>query len=87
MIQNCGEPFVTHINKPKFVECIDEVLAFANTQPVVRERILDVLAGAVYKYRDRDDGRHGYAALWRKVRDGKPEKVNVEKSPGFSSQC
>ncbi|KDQ17109.1 hypothetical protein BOTBODRAFT_53695 [Botryobasidium botryosum FD-172 SS1] len=74
MIRKCEEPFLKEINRSKFLDGLDEVLSSPNTQPVVRERLLDVLAGAAFQFRDRDDGRHGYISLWRRVRpDGKPE--------------
>lgn len=47
------------------------------TSPVVRERLLDVLASAAYTY-GRNPGKEGFAQTWKRVRPSwKAEEVRI----------
>ena len=51
----------------KFLENLEEVINSEATSPVVRERLLDVLASAAFVY-GKKPGKEGFASTWRKVR-------------------
>jgi hypothetical protein len=51
----------------KFLENLEDVINAEATSPVVRERLLDVLASAAYVY-GKKPGKEGFASTWRKVR-------------------
>jgi hypothetical protein len=48
MIRNCNEVFMTQCSSKKFLETLEDVLQSPKTTPVVRERLIEVLAGATY---------------------------------------
>ncbi len=48
MLMNCSEVFITQCSSRKFLETLEDVIHNARTSPVVRERLLEVLAGAAY---------------------------------------
>jgi hypothetical protein len=75
MLLNSSEAFVNQCLKNKFLETLDDVLTSQRTSPVVRERLLDVLAGAAHaSYKNES----GFRVLWRKVKPaGKPEEVGL----------
>lgn len=51
----------------KFLENLEDVINAESTSPVVRERLLDVLASAAYVY-GKKPGKEGFSSTWRKVR-------------------
>ena len=58
----------------KFLDTLEEVLLSGGTSPVVRERLLDVLAAAAFTH--PGNGKEGYRVLWRKVKPPhKPDEV------------
>jgi len=65
--------------KSKFLDTLEDVLTSQRTSPVVRERLLDVLAAAAYassgtSYKNESTFR----VLWRKVKPtGKPDEVGL----------
>jgi hypothetical protein len=48
MLNNCNEPFAVQCGSRKFLEVIEDILTAKSTSPVVRERLLEVLAGATF---------------------------------------
>ena len=48
MLTNSGELFMAQCASRKFLETLEDVLQASKTSPVVRERLLEVLAGAAY---------------------------------------
>ncbi|KAI0309899.1 hypothetical protein OF83DRAFT_1166758 [Amylostereum chailletii] len=79
MLRNASETFVHQCMTRKFLENLEDVLTASRTSPVVRERLLDVLAAAAYASSPRDANNHGrndgFRHLWRKVRpSGKPDE-------------
>jgi hypothetical protein len=79
MLRNSSELFVHQCAKNKFLDTLDDVLTSQRTSPVVRERLLDVLAAAAYASSGtphKNDS--GFRLLWRKVKPvGKPDEVGL----------
>jgi len=74
MLRNCTSTFITAASGRKFLDALEDVLASSSTSPVVKERLLDVLAAAAYTHPGTT--KEGYRALWRKVKPpGKPDEV------------
>lgn len=48
MLRNSNELFVHQCTSRKFLDILEDVLTSTRTSPVVRERLLDVLAAAAY---------------------------------------
>jgi hypothetical protein len=48
MVNNCSELFLDQCSSRKFLDTIEDLLTSNRTTPVVRERVLDVLAGTTY---------------------------------------
>ncbi|KAI0688491.1 hypothetical protein BC835DRAFT_306317 [Cytidiella melzeri] len=48
MIRNCQDTFMVQCSQKKFLETLEDVLQSQKTSPVVRERLIEVLAGAAY---------------------------------------
>jgi len=54
------------------METVEYVILSSTTSPVVRERLLDVLAGAAFTF--HDPGKEGFQSTWKRVRPpNKPE--------------
>ncbi|KAI0668846.1 hypothetical protein C8Q78DRAFT_212551 [Trametes maxima] len=71
MLRNCSQRFIVQCTSRKFIDTLDDVLNSSRTSPVVRERLLEVLAAAAYA--NEPDG--SFKTLWRKVRPpDKPEE-------------
>ena len=63
--------------QPKFLDALENVLNSQSTLPVVRERLIDVLSGAVYASSGTSyQGVSGFGVLLRKVKSAeKPDEV------------
>lgn len=78
MLRNSSELFTHQCAKSKFLDTLEGVLTSQRTSPVVRDRLLDVLAAAAYAssgafYEDLSN----FGVLWRKVKPvGKPDTVS-----------
>lgn len=59
--------FLRETSGRKFMEAVEDVLTNPKTEPVVRERLRDVLSGATFHYTS-GDRKHPYAMLWRKLK-------------------
>ena len=79
MLRNSSKSFVQHCAKREFLETLEDVLNSERTSPIVRERLLAVLAAAAYassKMSFQDIS--GFGVLWRKVKPaGKPDEVGL----------
>jgi hypothetical protein len=77
MLRNSSELFVYQCAKKKFLDVVEDVLTSQLTSPVVRERLLDVLAAAAYASSGTSHkNESGFSLLWRKVKPaGKPDEV------------
>jgi hypothetical protein len=54
MLNNCNEFFAAQCGIRKFLEVIEDVILSNATSPVVRDRLLEVLAGATYQSVQRE---------------------------------
>ncbi|CDO75455.1 hypothetical protein BN946_scf184823.g9 [Trametes cinnabarina] len=71
MLRNCSSRFVYYCESRKFLDTLEDVLGSPRTSPVVRERLLEILAAAAYN--SSTDG--GFKSLWKKVKPReKPEE-------------
>ncbi|GJE99365.1 hypothetical protein PsYK624_156190 [Phanerochaete sordida] len=69
MLRNCREVFVLQCASRKFLDTLEDVLQASKTSPVVRERLLEVLAGAAYMSPSgKGHEKEGFRGLWRKVK-------------------
>lgn len=82
MLRNCSDTFIgqfscvittssphlvlVQASSKKFLDTLEEVLLSGGTSPVVRERLLDVLAAAAFTH--PGNGKEGYRALWKKIK-------------------
>ena len=79
MLRNSSELFVHQCAKSKFLDTLEDVLNSQRTSPVVRERLLDVLAAAAYASSGTSyKNETSFRVLWRKVKPaGKPDEVGL----------
>jgi hypothetical protein len=79
MLRNSSEIFVHQCGKNKFLDTLEDVLTSQRTSPVVRERLLDVVAAAAYASSEMPHKtENGFRLLWRKVKPaGKPDEVGL----------
>ena len=54
MLRNSSDTFTQQCTTRKFLENLEDVLNSPRTSPVVRERLLDVLAAAAYERASRE---------------------------------
>lgn len=64
---NSQTMFLRETSGRKFMEAVEDVVTNPKTEPVVRERLLEVLGSAVSEYTG-GDRKHAYAVLWRKLK-------------------
>ncbi|TRM68626.1 hypothetical protein BD626DRAFT_482304 [Schizophyllum amplum] len=76
LLRNSSETFIAQTTSRKFLESLEDVLTSPRTSPVVRERLLDVVAAAAYASGRAKDGKNdGFRGLWRKVKPAdKPDE-------------
>ncbi|KAF7373431.1 hypothetical protein MSAN_00552700 [Mycena sanguinolenta] len=73
MLRNSTETFISQCTTRKFLDTVEDLLASKYTSPVVRERVMDVLAAAAYASGPNKDV--GFRGLWRRVKPhDKPEE-------------
>lgn len=48
MLRNSSELFISQCASRKFLDTLEDVITSSRTSPVVRERLLEVLAAAAY---------------------------------------
>ncbi|KAJ8083240.1 hypothetical protein PM082_009112 [Marasmius tenuissimus] len=66
MLRNPTDTFIGQSTSRKFLETLEELLVSSTTNPVVKERVLDVLAAAAYASGSKKDT--GFHGLWKKVK-------------------
>ncbi|KAL1747805.1 hypothetical protein HDZ31DRAFT_80224 [Schizophyllum fasciatum] len=76
LLRNSSETFIAQTTSRKFLDSLEDVLNSSRTSPVVRERLLDVIAAAAYASgRAKDSKNEGFRGLWRKVKPAdKPDE-------------
>ncbi|KAK1219992.1 hypothetical protein PQX77_017264 [Marasmius sp. AFHP31] len=79
MLRNSTDTFISQSTSRKFLETLEELSSSSRTNPVVKERVLDVLAAAAYQERVLDvlaaaaytrggSKDTGFRGLWKKVK-------------------
>ncbi|KAJ7233307.1 hypothetical protein C8J57DRAFT_1577728 [Mycena rebaudengoi] len=73
MLRNSSDTFISQSTSRKFLDTLEDLLTSARTSPVVRERVMDVVAAAAYATGSKKDA--GFRGLWRRVKPrDKPEE-------------
>ncbi|KAJ7780338.1 hypothetical protein B0H14DRAFT_3586294, partial [Mycena olivaceomarginata] len=73
MLRNSSDIFISQSTSRKFLDTLEDLLTSSRTSPVVRERVMDVLAAAAYASGPKKDA--GFRGLWRRVKPrDKPEE-------------
>lgn len=70
MLRNSSDTFVIQSTSRKFLETIEDLLSSSHTSPVVKDRLMDVLAAASYASGSEkpDANKEGFRNLWKKVK-------------------
>ncbi|KAF9460486.1 hypothetical protein BDZ94DRAFT_1266034 [Collybia nuda] len=66
MLRNSSDTFISQSTSRKFLDTLEDLLNSSRTSPVVRERVLDVIAAAAYASGSKKDS--GFRGLWRRVK-------------------
>ncbi|KAF8154031.1 hypothetical protein B0H34DRAFT_720086 [Crassisporium funariophilum] len=78
MLRNSSDMFISQSTSRKFLDTLEDLLSSSRTSPVVRERLLEVVAAAAYASGNKKDSRHdreGFKGLWKRVKPfDKPEE-------------
>ncbi|KAK1227557.1 hypothetical protein PQX77_009467 [Marasmius sp. AFHP31] len=73
LLRNSTDTFINQSTSPRFLETLEELLSSSRTNPVVKKRVLGVLAAAAYASESKQD--IGFRGLWKKVKpDDKPDE-------------
>jgi hypothetical protein len=77
MLRNPSELFVHQCAENEFLDTLEDVLTSLRTSPVVRDRLLDVLADAAHSNSGTTHRTEStFRLLWRKVKPaGEPDEV------------
>ncbi|KAK1220511.1 hypothetical protein PQX77_016721 [Marasmius sp. AFHP31] len=76
MLRNSTDAFISQSTSRKFLETLEELLLSSRTNPVVKQRVMDVLAAAAYASGSKKDT--GFRGLWKRV---KPHDMPDEGMP------
>ncbi|KAH7882143.1 hypothetical protein F5I97DRAFT_1817699 [Phlebopus sp. FC_14] len=70
MLRNATEVFLAQISQRKFIETLEDVLTSSRTSPVVRERLMEVLAAAAFitSSRGKERDKDGFRGLWCRLK-------------------
>ncbi|KAG6370719.1 hypothetical protein JVT61DRAFT_11105 [Boletus reticuloceps] len=74
MLRNASDVFIQQISQRKFIDALEDVLTSPRTSPVVRERLMEVLAAAAFITSSRfqsvgkDKDKDGFRALWCRLK-------------------
>ncbi|KAL0570080.1 hypothetical protein V5O48_011874 [Marasmius crinis-equi] len=66
MLRNSSDTFISQSTSRKFLDTLEDLLLSSRTNPVVMERVLDVLAAAAYASGSKKNT--GFRGLWKKVK-------------------
>ena len=90
MLGNSSELFVQQCVESEFMDTVEDVLHSWRTTPLVRERLLEVIAAAAYASSEIwNESEHTFRVLWRKVKPaGMPDMVSIcPHYPTLSTSC
>lgn len=75
MLRNASDIFLAQISQKKFIDTLEDVLTSSRTSPVVRERLMEVLAAAAYissrsqpTGKDKEKEKEGFRGLWCRLK-------------------
>ncbi|KAK7440071.1 hypothetical protein VKT23_017320 [Stygiomarasmius scandens] len=71
MLRNSSDLFINQTTSRKFLDTLEDLIRNPATNPVVKERVLDVIAAAAYASASKKDST-GFRGLWRRVKS--PDK-------------
>ena len=79
MLRNSSEVFISQSTSRKFLDTVEELLTSPRTSPVVRERLLEVVAAAAYA------SGSSMSSIWKMIDNliGVTEKDGQNDSQGF----
>ncbi|KAG2152802.1 hypothetical protein DEU56DRAFT_977193 [Suillus clintonianus] len=88
MLRNASGIFLTQISSRKFIDTVEDVLTSSRTSPVVRKRLMEVLAAAAFitasrphpspfLLNDRDHDWDGFCALWIRLKPADKPDVGI----------
>jgi hypothetical protein len=77
MLRNSSELFVYQCARRKFLDTLKDILTSQRTSPIVRERLLDILAAATYASSGTSHKEvSSFRVLWRQFKPAeKPDEV------------
>ncbi|KAF8645626.1 hypothetical protein AX16_007708 [Volvariella volvacea WC 439] len=67
MLRNSSELFIAQSTTRKFLDTLEDVLGNPKTAPVVRDRLLSVVAAAAYASGNKNT-KDGFRGLWKRVK-------------------
>ncbi|KAF5352923.1 hypothetical protein D9758_007866 [Tetrapyrgos nigripes] len=74
MLRNSSDTFIAQSTSRKFLDTLEDLIRNPATNPVVKERVLDVIAAAAYASASKKDTT-GFRGLWRRVKSlDKPDE-------------
>lgn len=74
MLRNSKQMFIHQSSSRKFLDTIEDILESPQAVPVVKERLLTVIAAAAHLSISKND-REGFRSLWKKFKPpGKPDE-------------
>ncbi|KAF8172435.1 hypothetical protein BJ912DRAFT_1047229 [Pholiota molesta] len=82
LLRNSSSTFISECTTYKFLYTIEDLLSSSETAPVVKERLLEIVAAAAYasgRNHDPDSGcDDGFKGLWKRVKPSdKPDEVII----------
>jgi hypothetical protein len=87
MLRNSSATFVTQSTSRKFLDTVGDLVSSGHTSPVVKERLLEVLAAASYASSTAEHdgaGHEGFRNLWKKVKPMNGPDAVCEDLPSFT---
>ncbi|KAG1830272.1 hypothetical protein DFJ58DRAFT_711251 [Suillus subalutaceus] len=76
MLRNASDTFLTQISSRKFIDTLEDVLTSTRTCPVVRNRLMKVLAVAAFTTSSRT-GSDGFRDLWIRLKHADKPHVGI----------
>ncbi|KII83855.1 hypothetical protein PLICRDRAFT_47049 [Plicaturopsis crispa FD-325 SS-3] len=70
MLRNCSDVFIAQNTSRKFMDTLEDVLTSPRTTPVVKDRLMDVLAAAAFASTSpkSKDTKESFKSLWKRVK-------------------
>ncbi|OAX34620.1 hypothetical protein K503DRAFT_430395 [Rhizopogon vinicolor AM-OR11-026] len=81
MLGNASDVFLTQISSRKFISALEDVLTNSRTKPVVRERLMEVLAAAAFITSSRLHPKDRIRVLWTCLKPADKPDVGIPFDP------